>query len=97
MDAEALVARIDRLLFELQAIRAELAGMLAPATSGNGLNAHTEDFLPEHLIEISTAVERFNRPADTLRWLCRTEGYGRKVQGRWLVSAPMLSRRLKRE
>jgi hypothetical protein len=54
-----------------------------------------DDFAPEHLIEISTAVERFNRPADSLRWMCRKQACGVKVAGRWMASAPRLRAYLK--
>jgi hypothetical protein len=46
------------------------------------------DFASEHLIEISTAVEHFNRPADSIRWMCRKQACGVKVGGRWMASSP---------
>jgi hypothetical protein len=77
-----LLERIDQILAQLTGLRAELvASMPAPATEGNGLHAD-DDWL-----EISTAVERFNRPPDTLRYWCRHEGCGKKTGGRWLISA----------
>lgn len=78
------------------AIRAEVASLL-PATEGNGLVDTGDDFAPEQMIEITTAVERFNRPADSLRYLCRKENCGRKIGGRWLASVPRLRRRLNGE
>ena len=36
-----------------------MASLLAPVVEGNGLDA--DDFAPEYLIEISTAVAQFNR------------------------------------
>jgi hypothetical protein len=61
----AILARLDAIMRELATLRAELAVAPAPAR-GNGLDAHADDFAPEHLLEISTAVGRFNRPADAL-------------------------------
>ena len=86
-EAAAILARLDAILAELAELRAEVVAMMPPA----------DDFAPDHLIEISTAVDRFNRPADTIRYWCRREGDGKKVQGRWLASAPRIERRLKRE
>jgi hypothetical protein len=56
--------------------------------------AAEDDLAPEHLLEISTAVERFNRPADTIRYWCRREGCGVKVGGRWMASVRRIERRL---
>jgi len=87
-----LLERIDRAIAELQAIRDELvASMPAPADESG---IYFDDLAPEHLIEISTAVERFNRPADSLRWICRNQGCGVKVAGRWMASEPRLARYL---
>jgi hypothetical protein len=73
-----LLARLDAAIRELQAIRAELdqarlisnVGAAAEFSTNlwasNGLDTDL-DFRPENLIKISTAVERFNRPADSLR------------------------------
>jgi hypothetical protein len=91
---EALLAKLDDLVAELARFRAELvAAMPPPAAESNGLDAES-DFAPEHLIEISTAVGRFNRPADTLRYWCRREGCGVKVGGRWLASPARIKRKL---
>jgi len=96
-DAAAILARLDSILREVAALRDAVAASLpAPVAdisanwrASNGLDA---DFLPEHLIEISTAAERLNRPPDSLRWACRRQGCGVKVAGRWLASAPKLVR-----
>jgi hypothetical protein len=77
VEAAAILERIDRCIRELEAIKAEISASL-PRTSGNGLDADS-NFPDGSLIEISTAVERFNRPADTLRYWCRHEGCGRKI------------------
>jgi hypothetical protein len=90
-----LLAKLDCILGALAELRRELAAQqpAAPAAEGNGRDADS-DFRPDALIEISTAVEVFGRPADTLRYWCRREGCGRKVGGRWLASAPRIRRRL---
>jgi hypothetical protein len=95
MPGPDLLARINRLLGQVRLVEAELLELRAGIAAANGADV-TNDFAAENLIEISTAVERFNRPADTLRWLCRTEGVGRKLEGRWKISVPALMR-LKRE
>jgi hypothetical protein len=94
MDDRALtdvLRRLDLVATELAAIRAELAaaadGLSAPIGANNA-----DDLAPESLLEISTAVERFNRPADTLRWMCRKQGCGVKIGGRWMVSEPRIRR-----
>ena len=75
----ALLDRLDRIMAELAELRAEVAASQSTAPV-NGLDAG-DDFTPEHMIEISTAVERFNRPADTLRYWCRHEGCGKLSGG----------------
>jgi hypothetical protein len=90
LEAEAILERIDRAIAELQAIKAEIAASI-PTTEGNGLDV-SNDFAD--VIEISTAVERFNRPADTLRYWCRREGCGVKVGGRWMASPARIKRKL---
>lgn len=91
----SILARIDAAIAELHAVRDEVAALL-PASEGDGFD-EADDFAPEQMIEITTAVERFNRPADSLRYLCRKENCGRKIGGRWLASVPRLRRRLNGE
>lgn len=82
-----------RELAEIRAALVETEGLPHGTTNlGNGADTDS-DFAPDALIEISTASERWNRPRDTLRLWCR-QGDGKKVGGRWLVSAPRLRRRL---
>jgi hypothetical protein len=86
MPGPDLLERIDRIMAELRAVRAEVAASLpAPAAEGSG---------DDPLIEVCTAVERFGWPSDTLRKWCRENGVGVKRGGRWLVSVPRLQRRL---
>ena len=87
-----LLERIDRLLTELQAIRAEVeASLPAAAARGDGL---ADDLAPEHLIDTTSAQERFGYPRNTIAKWCRTEDLGVMRGGRWLVSIPRLQRRL---
>jgi hypothetical protein len=94
-----LLARIDRAIAELVELRGELAGFdaLNPSAAKGMDTVHTladDDLSPEHLLEVSTAVSRFNRPPDSIRWMCRKQNCGVKRGGRWLASAPRLSRYL---
>ncbi len=86
-EAASILERIDRAIAELQAIRSELAAS-TPAVSGNGLDV-SDDFADANLVEVSYASERWNWPCDTLRLWCR-QGDGKKVGGRWLISAPRI-------
>jgi hypothetical protein len=86
-EAAAILARLDAIMRELAELRVELVASLpAPVVEGNGLDA--DDFAPEYLIEISTAVAQFNRLADSIRWMCRKQACGVKVGGRWMASSP---------
>jgi hypothetical protein len=91
-DPNDLLSRIDLIMRELAALRDEVAASL-PAPVGAKGDA-VDDFSSESLLEISTAVERFNRPADSLRWMCRKQGCGVKIAGRWMASGPRLARYL---
>lgn len=80
---------------ELAALRMELAEQ-AKLNAGVEFEStgEADDFAADALIEIGTAVERYGRPADSLRWMCRHQGCGVKRGGRWLVSIPRLQHRL---
>jgi hypothetical protein len=88
-----LLRRLDAALSELHEVRAELRAAVAGAEADD----ESDDFAPEYLVEISAAVERFNRPADTIRYWCRHEECGIKRGGRWLASARRIERRLNGE
>ena len=95
-----MLERLDRAIAELQAIRAALSGDFRSVNvdDAKGVNtAHTladDDLADGSLIEISQAVELFNRPADSLRWMCRTQGCGKKIGGRWMASPARIRRHL---
>lgn len=94
LEVATILERIDRIAAELAELRAAVAGADADERGVSIVDTPADDLAPEHLIEISTAVERFNRPADSLRWLCRQRDCGRKIGGRWMVSVPRLARYL---
>ena len=57
-----------RSLAELAELRAEVAkGYLSTHCLPYGMASRPTTWRTQNLIEISTAVERFNRPADSLR------------------------------
>ena len=62
VEAAAILARLDAIMAELAELRAEVAASLpAPDADERGAHMHPlgdADLAPEHLIEISTAVER---------------------------------------
>ena len=89
-DLIALLEHIEGLAAEQARALAELRAAIAEAAE----QGPEDDFSEPHLLEISTASARFNRPPDTLRLYCR-QGDGRKIGGRWLISAPKLRRRLR--
>ena len=93
-EAPAILARLDAIMRELAEPRSEVAAAELQPNFVAAIPDADSDFSPEHLIEITTAVDRFNRPADSLRWMCRKQGLGVKRAGRWLASAPRLARYL---
>lgn len=89
LEADAILERIDQIMRELLELR-DAVSRGAEAADGKGTSIVCnpgDDFTPEHLIEISTAVDRFNRPADTIRYWCRNEACGIKRGGRLIASA----------
>lgn len=93
-DLISLLRRVDAVLTEVRlALRAELAGAEADEVRNSEVEI-ADDPAADTLIEISTAMARFNRPADSLRWMCRTQGCGVKVGGRWMCSPAAIARYL---
>lgn len=93
MPAPDLLARIDRIMAELAALRAEVAGAEGTIVpSSNGLGA--DDLADGNLIDSHAAQERFGHPADSIRKWCREEDLGVRRGGRWLVSIPRLQARI---
>jgi hypothetical protein len=89
MPSADLLARLDRLLGELQALRDEIAA----ADPSDNCPEDIDDLSDGNLIDTHSAAERFNYDRHTLARWCR-EGCGVKRGGRWLVSIPRLQRRL---
>jgi len=82
---------LNRAVLEL---RAELAGAERADERECTTNTTLDDLAAGDLIEVSTATARFNRPPDSIRWMCRTQGCGVKRGGRWLASPARIERYL---
>src|SRR5262245_679832 len=86
-----LLERIDRIMAELAALRAAVAGEKGICT----VDTLADDDLAEaNLLDTGSAAWRYGYPKDTLRKWCREEDLGVMRGGRWLVSIPRLRRRL---
>ncbi|RJF86787.1 hypothetical protein D3874_06945 [Oleomonas cavernae] len=61
----------------------------------------TEEGAAAIWIDARAAAERFDLPADTVRWLARNKSLGRRNRGRWEIDTAALrhylSRRARRE
>lgn len=93
-NAAALLARLDRALDEIFAVRAELANVAAPPSEDAGDPA--DDWLPKNLLEPSTVAERLGiHPATVRRYIGSPYNCGkRRSPGRYWVSLPKLKRLL---
>ena len=95
----AVLAKLDAIEAMLAELRAELLAnaenvpLFAAPRKSDEATEDADDFAECNLLEISRAVERFNRPPDCIRkWL--RAGDGIKSAGRWRASIPRLKRRL---
>jgi hypothetical protein len=91
-----LLERIDRIMAELAALRAAVAGgsTIVEAEAGGTIVPPADDLADGNLLDTHAAQERFGYPQDTIRKWCRTENLGVMRGGRWLVSVPRLRQRL---
>jgi hypothetical protein len=91
-----LLARIDRIMAELAELRAEVAAadVASEVSPDYAVDYAVDDLADANLLEVSTAAARFNRPQDSIRWMCRHRNCGVKRANRWMASAPRLSRYL---
>jgi hypothetical protein len=89
MPGAALLEKLDAAIAALIELRAELADVLKSEEISD-----TDNLAPEHLLDTTSASQRFNFPRDTLAKWCREEGLGVRQGGRWLVSIPKLQRRI---
>jgi hypothetical protein len=93
------VAVLDELI---EAARLHLDGLVAlrsaMASEPEPEPAETELEDDDEFTDTWTASERFNVPIDTIRWLCRHKGMGRKKHGArlWEVNVKALRRYLER-
>lgn len=83
--ADEMLALIDAAMSNLLRLRERVAEAAEPEPEPEPAAADEDD-----LIDTWTAATRFNLPVDTIRWLCREKGMGRKDGGRWLVSVKAL-------
>ncbi|MEH2678675.1 hypothetical protein GFM11_10230 [Rhizobium leguminosarum bv. viciae] len=81
-------AVLDRVIADLQMLRDRLAG--EPLKSEGA--APEPELDDDDFIDTATAAERFNIPIDTIRWLCRKKGMGRKQGNKWLASVTAFRR-----
>src|SRR5262245_35157169 len=88
-----LLERLDAILRELAELRAAVAASM-PVVASTIVEPNADDLAPEHLLDTTSAQERFGYPRNTLAKWCRTEGLGVMRGGRWLVSVPRLQRHL---
>ena len=99
-DTTEVLAIIDRMAADLQALRCRIAGGDEQESSADLRNVDAEDqpaddFAEWNLISVRAAHERFNVPEDTIRFWCRHEDCGVQSGGpwsRWSVSVPRVQR-----
>ncbi|WHO79692.1 hypothetical protein [Rhizobium leguminosarum] len=88
MTGDDALALLDRAIVAMQMLREKMASVSEPEPK---LEA-ADDFPDYDLLDTTAAAERFGIPRDRLtRWARETEGrpdaIGKKVGGRWMISA----------
>lgn len=71
-------------LITLRALLGEITGLVAKMEAEEERKESGGD---DVWIDTAIASERFGVPHDSIRYLCREKGYGRKVGGRWEANA----------
>jgi len=94
---EVALQRLDGIQAQLSALRRELVEALGDDERGVGIvdtlgGEEDDDLAPVNLISVPAAADRFCRPADSIRFLCRNRAAGIKIDGTWFVSVPRLER-----
>jgi hypothetical protein len=84
---DAAIADGGRLLAELGRLRDAIASRIPPEPEILAA-ADDDDFRPHLMLWPSEAAVRFGFAVDTVRYLCRVEGLGRKYGHRWRASIP---------
>jgi hypothetical protein len=100
LDDAALLQRIDsaiadgrRLLAELGQLRVAVTARIpAEQDLPAGADGDEADFRQHLMLWPSEAAQRFNFAVDTIRYLCRVQGLGRKYGNRWRASIPRFVR-----
>ncbi len=83
---------------EIREMRRALSSVVATV---RGMDSRLAEMLGEAeptevtWLELPAAAERFKVKSDTLRKLCRQQGFGRKVGARWQVNVPKMQERQK--
>lgn len=86
-----LAERLDRIEAKVDRVLAQRAPVQS-ALADDGFAADADD----DFVDTWTAAQRFDLPIDTVRWLCRHKGMGRKKHGLWDVNVKALRRYLER-
>jgi hypothetical protein len=85
-----LLRKLDQIIGELQELRAAIL-------NGEAVPEPESAADPEPVwLDTQSAAERFDLPSDTVRWLCREKGLGKKEGGSWLVDATLLAKHMGR-
>jgi hypothetical protein len=100
LDDAELLERLDtaitdggRLLAELGRLRDAVAARIPPEPEIlAAADDDDADFRPHLMLWPSEAAQRFGLAVDTVRFLCRVKGLGRKHGHRWRASVPRFQR-----
>jgi hypothetical protein len=82
---DQIIAKLDQVVSELLSLKASLVDD-CPQVPAPIASEPVEEWL-----DTWQASERFNIPADTVRWLCREKCLGEMRGGRWSVNVALLS------
>lgn len=86
------IAAAARHLADLLEQRAAMTTDAEPAAQAGNIVDPDDGSDEDDLIDTWTASTRFNLPIDSVRWLARNKGMGKKERGRWLINVKALRR-----